>query len=214
MDTFPFYQEPDERYLLDNYTRFTTMEEIIREYVKGVGISKTDGNFSLSVVNDRSKLKFNEGPLVLIDGVPVVDVDKFVKNYDPLKLYKLEVVRREYFLGYKSFDGILSFSTYGGDLAGYELDPGAVVLDYEGLELQRKFYAPVYENQEQTSSHLPDFRSLLYWEPELKTSVQGKAQLDFYASDLPGKYAIVMQGLDAEGAPGSQVIFIEVKGKQ
>jgi hypothetical protein len=210
MDTLPFYQEPDERYLLDNYTRFTTMEEVIREYVKGVGISKTDGSFSLSVVNDWSKLKFNEGPLVLLDGVPVYDIDKFIKNYDPLKLYKLEVLRREYFLGYKSFAGILNFSTYAGDLAGYELDPGAVVLDYKGLELQRKFYAPVYESKEQTSSHLPDFRNLLYWEPGLKTDLKGKAQLGFYASDLPGKYAVVVQGLDQGGKLGSGVIFFEV----
>jgi hypothetical protein len=213
MDTLPFYQEPDERYLLDNYTRFTTMEEIIREYVKGVGISKTDGIFSLSVVNDWSKIKFNQGPLVLLDGVPVFDVDKFIKNYDPLKLYKLEVVRKEYFLGYKSFDGVLNFSTYGGDLAGYDLDPAAVVLDYEGLELQRKFYAPEYESKEQTSSHLPDFRNLLYWEPELKTNSHGRTQLGFYSSDLPGKYAVVVQGLDTGGNLGSQVIFFDVKGK-
>ena len=33
IDTNAFYAPPDEKYLLDSYTRFTTMEEVLREYV-------------------------------------------------------------------------------------------------------------------------------------------------------------------------------------
>jgi hypothetical protein len=212
-DTAAFYGDPDERYLLDNYTRFTTMEEILREYVKAVNISKKEGRYELSVIDESTKLKFDGNPLVLLDGVPVFDIDKFIKDYDPLKINKLEVLRRQYFLGYKSFDGIINFTTYSGDLAGFEMDPNTVVLDYEGLEMQRKFYAPRYENERQVNGHLPDFRNLIYWAPELKTNAKGKVELDFYSSDIPGTYVIMLQGLSKNGLPGSEEIFFEVKGK-
>jgi hypothetical protein len=210
LDTSAFYGEPDDKYLLDNYTRFTTIEEIIQEYVQGVTISKREGKLFFAVSDEFYTGKFNNDPLILIDGAPIFDIDKFINNYDPLKIYKLEVVKRKYIYGYKSFDGILNFTTYNGDLAGFELDPNAVVLDYEGLQLERQFYSPKYQNGEQTISHLPDFRNLLYWAPELKTNILGKLQTDFYTSDLPGKYAIMLQGIDSTGLIGSQVLFFEV----
>ena len=40
IDTLAFYYEPYKTYLLDNYTRFTTMEEVLREYVVEVNVGK------------------------------------------------------------------------------------------------------------------------------------------------------------------------------
>ena len=154
--------------------------------------------------------ELGDDPLVLVDGVPVFDMDKVMK-LDPLKMSRLDVLARRYILGYNSFDGIASFTTYKGDLNGFELDPHAIVVDYEGIQLQRKFYAPEYETEQQLTSHLPDFRNLLFWEPEVKTKSDGKETLGFYTSDLPGKYAIVLQGINASGMSGSQVVFFDVK---
>jgi hypothetical protein len=211
-DTTAFYVEPDEKYLLDNYTRFTTMEEVMREYVKGVNVSKRGGKFHLPLSELHSKDPFKNDPLALVDGVPVFDLDKLM-SYDPLKVYKIELVDRKYSFGNQDFDGILSLFTYNGDLSGFELDPHAVVIDYEGLQLQRTFYSPVYETEQQISSHMPDFRNLLFWSPEIKTDKSGKQTVNFYSSDLSGKYVILIQGLSAEGLTGSQTAFFEVKDK-
>ena len=56
-----------------------------------------------------------------------------------------------------------------------------------------------------------DFRNVLYCTPELKTDANGKQQISFYTSDLPGKYAVFLQGLSASGNAGSKVFIIEVK---
>jgi hypothetical protein len=58
---------------------------------------------------------------------------------------------------------------------------------------------------------MPDFRSLLYWTPEIKSGADGEKQLSFYTSDLTGKYALVVQGLTSSGVPGSQMVFFTVK---
>ncbi len=205
-DTTAFYLNADWKYLLDNYTRFTTMEEVLREYVILVNVRKKQGQYHLYSYDEPGKRVFENDPLVLLDGIPIFDFNKFM-NYDPLKLRKLEVLTRKYFLGSTSYNGVLNWSTYKGDFNSYELDSHATVLDYEGLQLQRQFYAPVYDNISQVSSHLPDFRNVLYWAPKIITG----RQQSFYTSDVPGKYVVVLQGLSRDGSCGSGMTTFEVK---
>ncbi len=220
IDTSTFYKTPSSVYLLDNYTRFTTMEEVLREYVANMTVRKKNGVFNLHLFNfagNQSSLFnlsddqfFDSNPLMLMDGIPVFDTQK-IMDYDPLKVRKLEVLNAMYFSGNTYFFGIMNFTTYKGDLPGFELDPRAIVMDYEGLQVQREFYSPVYESEQQLSNHLPDFRNLLYWSPNVITNETGKKQVTFYTSDLPGKYIAILQGNTTDGKCGSKSIMFEVK---
>jgi hypothetical protein len=210
LDSNAFYYKPDYTYYLDLYARFTTMEEVIREYVTPMTLSKNRGRFQLAVYDDQNKRFFDKAPLVLLDGVPILNMDKFIE-YDPLKIRKLEVVSRTYFLGNLAFNGIANFLTYDGKMEGYELDPRATLIDYKGLQIQREFMAPVYENQAQIDSRSPDFRHLLHWSANINTSSKGKINTAFYTSDVPGKYAIVLQGISKQGQPLYKEITFIVK---
>lgn len=210
LDTNAFYYKPDYTYYLDLYARFTTMEEVIREYVTPLTLTKNNGKFQLAVYDDQNKHFFDKAPLILLDGVPIVNLDKFIE-YDPLKIRKLEVVSRTYFSGNMAFNGIANFITYKGKMEGYELDPSATLIDYKGLQLQREFKAPVYETQAQIESRSPDFRHLLNWSPNIYTNKKGKISTSFYTSDITGKYAIVVQGITKEGQPVYQEKIFTVK---
>jgi hypothetical protein len=210
LDTSTFYYKPDYTYLLDNYTRFTTMEEVMREYVKFLLVKKRGDHFHLPLLDIPNEHFFENDPLILLDGVPIPDIDTLM-TLDPLKIRKLETVQRKFFLGSTSFDGIMNWVTYKGDLGGYILDPHATVVDYEGLQLQREFYSPSYATEEQAASHLPDFRNVLYWSPDLPANARGNVALSFYSSDLPGKYLVVVEGLAADGSAGSGLATFEVK---
>ncbi|WP_295767302.1 hypothetical protein [uncultured Mucilaginibacter sp.] len=171
-------------------------------------MAKRRGKFKVTMYNQTKLL--DDNPLVLYNGIPVFDMNK-VFALDPLKLRKLEVMPDRYLYGAARFDGVLSFTTYKDDLAGFEIDPRAAVLDYEGLQLQRKFYSPVYDTDLQRASRTPDFRTALYWSPDVYTDAAGNANLSFYTSDQPGKYAVVIQGLNADGEAGSKQFVFEVK---
>jgi hypothetical protein len=207
-DSSAFFGKPDKSYLLDNYVRFTTVEEVLREYTSWLTVAKRRGRFKVTMFNEIRLLE--DDPLVLYNGIPVFDMNKAFA-IDPLKVKKLDVVNSRYYYGPARFDGVLSFTGYKDDLAGFEIDPRALVLDYEGLQLQRKFYSPVYDTDEQRSSRLPDFRNALYWQPEVYTNVQGNTNLSFYTSDQPGKYIGVIQGLTTNGEAGSTYFTFEVK---
>ena len=208
IDSNAFFGDPDIQYLLDNYTRFSTMEEVLREYVYEVLVRRQKENFHL-VVSDVDNKIFLDDPLTLINGIPVFDPNKVIK-YDPLKVKKIDIVKRKYFYGPSIFNGILNFVTYQPDPSILS-DLKPVVLEYEGLQYQREFYSPVYETQDQISSRLPDFRNVLYWSPGIHTDAQGKAEINFFTSDLKGKYIAVLQGMNVDGRVGERSVSFEVK---
>lgn len=210
VDTTAFYLKADDTYLLDNYVRFTTLEEILTEYVKPVSFKRRNNKVLLQVWDNLRNKFFDLEPLVLLDGTPVLDLDKLM-SYDPLKIQRLEIVSRMYYLGNMAYAGMLNFKTYKGNMPDYSLDPHAAVVDYEGLQRQRVFYTPEYETPQQRDSRLPDFRNTLYWNPSVKTNKKGVQTLHFYSSDLRGRYAAVLQGLTKDGKTGSEVVLFDVK---
>jgi hypothetical protein len=205
VDSGSFYSEPDETYLLDNYTRFQTMEEVIREYVMSANVTIKQNKFQLRLVNKPERAFFKYPPLILIDGVPFFDVNELF-HQDPSKIKRIELVNKRYALGFQYFEGILNATTFNGDLNGILLNPRVTVLDYPGIPEQREFYSPAYETEEQINSPVPDFRTLLYWTPDVKTDIQHQKTISFYTSDQPGKYVFVIMGLTTNGEPGSRVI--------
>jgi hypothetical protein len=206
-----FYGTPDKTYMLDDFTRFPTMEEVMREYVYEVGVRKQNGKYIFKVVNPRNTDYYPEAPLVLLDGVPVFDVDKIIA-FNPLMVEKLEVLTQKYISrGAGVYGGIISYTTYDADLKSYEAGAGDLNLEYDGLQLQREFYSPRYETQQQISNRKPDFRNLLHWSPQIITDREGKKGLSFYTSDLKGKFVVVVQGITANGTAGVTTHTFEVE---
>lgn len=211
IDTFPFYGKPYKVYKLDDYTRFTTMEEVLREYVPEVAIRRWGGQLHLKVFDFEMRDFYPSDPLILLDGVKVDN--KILLNYDPLKVNKLEVITNKFIKGEFMYQGIVNFTTYHGDMQDLKLDSRAVILDYEGLQLKREFYSPVYKTGQQALSRLPDFRNLLYWSPTVQTDNNGQATVEFYTGDLKGKYVAVLQGMDEAGYAGSYYFTFDVNDK-
>ncbi|KAA6440552.1 hypothetical protein FEM33_08170 [Dyadobacter flavalbus] len=208
-DSLAFFGVPDEKYMLDDFTRFPTMEEVLREYVRGILVRKSQKEFHFRMVDKLLPNTFYKtDPLILLDGIPVFDADKIIE-FDPLKVKKIELMNARYYLGPATFTGIVSFSTYQNDLAGFELDPDVLVMPYEGIQAEREFYSPKYDSGN-AASRIPDFRNLLHWAPDVTTDASGKALVEFYTSDQTGKYDVIIQGITSGGIPGSKKLSFEV----
>ena len=201
VDSTPFYGKPDFTYHLDDYTRFTSMEEVLREYVREINVGHEHGHLHMIMINEPAHATFDDGKtLVLLDGIPVPADSIF--NYDPQKVKRLDVVDREYILGPSRFSGIASYTTYKGDYEGLELDANSLLIDYDGLQWHREFYSPAYTTDKKMQSRMPDFRNLLYWNPAVHAGDATAGALQFYTSDLPGDYLVVAQGISPDGRAG------------
>lgn len=198
VDTSMFFPKTDYTYLLDDYTRFPTMEEVLREYVVGVLVQKKGNNYRFeSVSRDKFGIATVHQPVVLIDGIPV-SANAAIK-LDPLKVKKLDILTRSYYYGTAVFDGIISFETYDGKLGELNLDAGVIPVEYPGVQLSRIPVFPEYNTAQKKSLRLPDFRTTLYWNPSISKTSNGNFSFDFYTSDMKGKYLVVVEGMNKEG---------------
>ncbi len=211
LDSTAFYGNPSERYLLDDYTRFPVMEEVMREYVKGVRVRKTGDHFVFKVLDARRNSIFENGSLLLVDGVAVFDTDN-IMAMDPLKIKSIDVITNQYYYGKFTFDGVISYRTYLADLGGYQLDPKAVVINYEGLQSKKEFFSPQYETPAAQQNRLPDLRNLLYWAPDLTINSYPQP-IEFYSSDQTGTFQAIIQGISKQGQPVFKTYTFEVKSK-
>lgn len=211
IDSYGFFGKPDKTYMLDDYTRFTTIEEVLREYIPEIWLQRKSGDLKLTIADKPGRALFKSEPLMLLDGVPVFQ-SKRILNYDPLKLKSIEIIASRYFWGSSSFDGIVNFKTYEGDLNGFELQSEDVVVDYEGMLEERKFYMPEYITAAQVSDPTPDFRNVLYWSPNIKTdSITGRTSIEFYTSDQKGIYIGNLQGVAEDGSLVNHFFNFSVK---
>src|SRR5690606_36333422 len=123
VDSSAFYIKPDKRYLLDDFVRFSTMEEVLREYVAEVPVTRKGEDFSLWVIvrPHLTDIPKNVKPLIILDGVPVFDSGNKMIKYVPKKVRTIDVVSQKYFLGPLQLESILNFTTYKGNLPDFQL---------------------------------------------------------------------------------------------
>jgi hypothetical protein len=134
-DTLPFFGKADKEYILDDYVRFPTMEEVLREYVLEVKVRKSRDRFRLEVFNLPYRLFFDGAPLVLLDGIPLFDMNALMA-IDPLKIRSIQVVARKYYYGAAVISGIVNLSSYDGNLGGYQLPREVQVRDVNAADIK------------------------------------------------------------------------------
>jgi hypothetical protein len=66
----------------------------------------------------------------------------------------------------------------------------------------QEFYSPKYELNSSDVAE-PDFRSTIFWSPNVFTDANGRAKVKFYTSDVSGSYTISMEGIGANGGIGT-----------
>ncbi len=207
-DTTLFFDEGSQVYHLDDYTRFTTMEDVMREYVPNVWVRTKDKSFYYRIMDAERDMVYKNPPLVLYDAIPVFSVDK-IMDVDPLKVKRMDVVSTRYFFGKQTFDGIVSYTSYEGGGDGFKVDPNVLLLEYEGCQKERIFYSPTLEDIQ--NKNIPNNRNLLYWTPSLQIQKGVEKNVSFYAANDSGKYLIVVEGISDDGIPGFTTATFEVK---
>jgi hypothetical protein len=106
-------------------------------------------------------------------------------------------------------NGILAI--YTNDVAEQVREEKSIsVLKVIGYSKARNFLSPYYDDKD-TDKSQADYRSTLYWNPNVITDSQGTATVSFFAADLPGRYRIEVEGVTEHGEPIRSVYFVEVE---
>ena len=210
-DSSAFYGTPDKTYFLDDYTRFPVMEEVMREFITNVYVRKRNDGFHFKVYDSEFEMVYEDNPQILLDGLPVFDANE-IMALDPLKIKKIETITGAYGIGPLDCYGIVSYTSYHGDLAGYSPHKSAIKVDYEGLQLQKHYAYPEYPTSSAKRSRIPDFRNSLYWSPATKWIAGKNPGISFYTSDDANTYEVRIEGITQSGKVISEKAIFEVHG--
>ena len=125
-----FGANPDLTYNLDEYRQFFTIREVLVEYVDCVRKVKNNGRTQLIVRRGEDHYNTSLTTLVLIDGMPVVDVERLL-SYDARRIHYINIYGGQYTFGNGAYNGILSFVTRSGQLTNYRTEPNMQYLVYD-----------------------------------------------------------------------------------
>ena len=129
-DETVFGTKPYLTYNLDEYRQFRTVREVLLEYVSCVNKVKINGVQQLAIHTMDDSFDSRLPTLVLIDGIPVVDIEQLLR-YDARRVHYINIYGNLYTLGNSVYNGILSFVTRSGQLTNYPTDPNMQYLEYD-----------------------------------------------------------------------------------
>ena len=125
-----FGTKPDPTYNLDEYRQFLTIREVLIEYVNCVRKTRINGVTQMVVRNPHDYYITSWPAMVLIDGMPVIDIERLL-NYDARRIHYINIYGGQYTFGNGVYNGILSFVTRSGRLTNYPIEPNMQYLVYE-----------------------------------------------------------------------------------
>jgi TonB-dependent SusC/RagA subfamily outer membrane receptor len=150
--------------------------------------------------------------MILIDGVdagPKAFLDVSPRDIESIEFMKTPAYAGIY--GIRGAGGVLVITTKkGGPDNSYITGtaPNSLSLKLP-LYTKREFYSPVYDKP--LAANIPDQRTTVYWKPDVITDKDGKARVQFYNTDVPGNYRVVIEGISAKGNLCRQVYNYKVE---
>jgi hypothetical protein len=193
-----FYGDPSYSIRLSDFIALTSVREVFRELLP-VALIETRKDTSRFVLKNSSPDEYYlTDPFVLVDGVPVNDHDAILR-LNPAEIEKINILNSRYYISDICLDGIIDFKTVKGNLSESGINMPLFRQEFDAPMAGSDFYSPEYNVQEQKDSRIPDCRNTLYWNPALRTDKEGMATAEFYTSDEPGNYIIMVEGFTADG---------------
>lgn len=180
--------------------------------VPGLQVYETKDEGGLSIVRVKvrggtSSFAGNTDPLILVDGVPFPDAQS-IGALSPAMVDRVEVVTRASpQFGSRGANGLIAIYTKSG--FAKETVKNYLSHKIKGYDRPRSFYAPDYEADKDNDN--ADFRTTIFWDPEVKTDDKGNASVSFYTADLATRYRMVVEGVTEQGRPVRSVSFITVE---
>jgi hypothetical protein len=124
---------------------------------------------------------------------------------------RIDVLYASPLYGMRGANGVINIITKVGVRRNPEtLMPNSAYASIQGYNIPRVFYSPKYDSKtEQT--FLPDYRSTIFWEPNISIERNSIAKLEYFNAGNPAKISILVEGITEEGIPLTGKVMYDVK---
>jgi len=201
---YPLLDGAPVHYILDDYTRFDTMEETFIEFIPQVRVRKgADGRPEIQVrLEEAQEIRtFTGAPsLVLLDGVPIFDHERLLL-YDPHKIQRIDVYPYTHYLGSSTFAGAVNLITFAHNLPHFALNKTMQIVPFPGLCWPTAWLG----SDPGAASETPDCYQTLFWHPLLQLNPGETLAVPVLLPSSPGRIKATLEGVTA--VPDSVVVL-------
>lgn len=191
-DAYPYYGIPTKTIDPQLFIDLPNFNEISKELLPGVKFRNYNRNPTLQVLNAAQLFYFTEQPLLLLDGIPIRDLN-VIKDMGTKDIDKIEICQNERFYGDLIFPGVVAIYTSKADYTRVPESNDLIKLNLEVIQPRAILNTP----SEQRLSD-PDLRQVLLWKPSLQPAP--KIELDFRTSDIKGSFKLIVHGKTRDGS--------------
>jgi len=148
-------------------------------------------------------------PLILVNGIALEWPDHLLdsKKESPLEqIMASEIESIDLFtgtsavaFGVRGANGVISITTRRGANSRFFDKANIVIYNPLGYQKPVEFYAPVYETLESKYLTVSDYRTTIFWKPDIVILNAEETVFEFYTSDFPTTYSVVIEGLTTDG---------------
>lgn len=156
----------------------------------------------VQVYNGQAFARGSKDPMrISIDGMMMDSADFNLDDAVMADIETVEILKSSFttaIYGSQGGSGVIVITSKkgGGVRTGNPYTPGLVKYNPKGYSVVREFYSPKYDVNDDMK---PDFRTTIFWDPQIVTDKQGKANIKYFNSDASGTYRIVIEGIDVDG---------------
>ena len=191
--------------------------EAIEGRIAGVNISGEDIAIREPMrITEKGGVNMGQpsGPLFLLDGMPVSK--DAILSIPVNQVDFIDVLKgpRTTIFGSAGSHGVIAVYTLTASdnlNNNVKIDKKCILnFIHQGYSQTRKFYEPVYSLRK-PDNNKPDYRTTIYWNPNVMVEKTGKISISFYTSDVPATYKVELEGISPDGKPISTDAFFQVK---
>ncbi len=209
-NTTVFYGKADTSYSFRKFIDLPSFEEYFVEIFSQTKIINGENGKQIKLSYLGNRLELDQLPLLLVDGIPIFDVDKFL-SISPSEIDKVDIINDDYVLGGIKYGGIIHLYTKKKNFASLIDTKNLSFHKFRGFTEKNKSREINYTDKISLESRKADYRNTLYWNPEIVTDENGEANISFYTSDEKGKFLITIEGIGENGETGSKQMVLEIK---
>lgn len=197
--------QPDQIIMGEKLMGCTKLSDCLRNKVFGV-LFDINGNPTNSRDGKKMAIILNGA---ILDG-------SVLNSISAMDVYSVEVLRGASFaatIGPEFPGGALAITTKQGEssyVTGSSSSSGVITYPFKGFYKARTFYSPKY-SAANVSNNVPDYRTTIFWEPNVVTNAEGEASFSYFNADTRGIYRVTIEGIDANGNLGRQVYRYKVE---
>lgn len=191
LETYPYYGKASNTADPQLFIDLPNFTEISRELLPGVKFRNYNNEPSLQVLNNPMRNYFNEMPLLLIDGIPVRDLN-LIKGMGTADIDRVDICQSERFYGDLRFPGVVAIYTTKADYSMLPESDQLIRLKLETIQEPAILAEPTLPEPT-----VPDLRQVLYWAPSAKPTET--LPVAFSTSSVLGQYKLVVRGRLKDG---------------